>query len=98
MIFVPSLGLSLLGLKWQDASAVIVYLVAMLGIAYVMTLLSTNSLVSVSDRMFYASSDQLAVQRLLSTASGKQAERSSGFSQIIAVPTLIGAHLRDAPE
>lgn len=46
--------------------------------------------VMVSDRMFYASSDQLAVQRLLSTSSYKQAERSYWFSQILTLPTLLG--------
>ncbi len=45
--------------------------------------------VTVSDRMFYASSDQLAVQRLLSTSSYKQAERSYWFSQILTLPTLL---------
>ena len=46
--------------------------------------------VMVSDRMFYASADQLAVQRLLSTSSYKQAERSYWFSQILTLPTLLG--------
>lgn len=45
--------------------------------------------VMVSDRMFYASADQLAVQRLLSTSSYKQAERSYWFSQILTLPTLL---------
>jgi SSS family solute:Na+ symporter len=46
--------------------------------------------VMISDRMFYASADQLAVQRLLSTSSYKQAERSYWFSQILTLPTLLG--------
>lgn len=45
--------------------------------------------VMISDRMFYASSDQLAVQRLLSTSSYKAAERSYWFSQILTLPTLL---------
>jgi SSS family solute:Na+ symporter len=45
--------------------------------------------VMISDRMFYASADQLAVQRLLSTSSYKQAERSYWFSQILTLPTLL---------
>jgi solute:Na+ symporter, SSS family len=45
--------------------------------------------VTVSDRLFYASSDQLAVQRLLSTSSYKQAERSYWFSQLLTLPTLL---------
>jgi len=45
--------------------------------------------VVISDRMFYASADQLAVQRLLSTSSYKQAERSYWFSQILTLPTLL---------
>ncbi len=45
--------------------------------------------VTVSDRLFYASSDQLAVQRLLSTSSYKAAERSYWFSQILTLPTLL---------
>lgn len=45
--------------------------------------------VTVSDRMFYASADQLAVQRLLSTSSYKAAERSYWFSQILTLPTLL---------
>ena len=45
--------------------------------------------VTVSDRMFYASSDQLAVQRLLSTSSYREAERSYWFSQILTLPTLL---------
>jgi SSS family solute:Na+ symporter len=44
--------------------------------------------VTISDRMFYASSDQLAVQRLLSTSTYKAAERSYWFSQILTLPTL----------
>ncbi|MBI4624544.1 MAG: hypothetical protein HY736_15175, partial [Verrucomicrobia bacterium] len=44
--------------------------------------------VTVSDRMFYASSDQLAVQRLLSTSTYKAAERSYWFSQILTLPTV----------
>ncbi|HWL14935.1 MAG TPA: sodium/solute symporter [Opitutus sp.] len=44
--------------------------------------------VTVSDRMFYASSDQLAIQRLLSTSTYKSAERSYWFSQILTLPTL----------
>lgn len=46
--------------------------------------------VMISDRMFYASADQLAVQRLLSTSSYKQAERSYWFSQILTLPILLG--------
>jgi SSS family transporter len=45
--------------------------------------------VTISDRMFYASSDQLAVQRLLSTSSYKQAERSYWFSQLLTMPTML---------
>lgn len=45
--------------------------------------------VTVSDRLFYASSDQLAVQRLLSTSSYKAAERSYWFSQLLTLPTLL---------
>jgi len=45
--------------------------------------------VTVTDRLFYASSDQLAVQRLLSTASYRQAERSYWFSQLLTLPTLL---------
>lgn len=45
--------------------------------------------VTVSDRMFYASSDQLAVQRLLSTSSYRAAERSYWFSQLLTLPTLL---------
>lgn len=45
--------------------------------------------VTISDRLFYASSDQLAVQRLLSTANYKAAERSYWFSQLLTLPTLL---------
>jgi SSS family solute:Na+ symporter len=45
--------------------------------------------VTVSDRMFYASADQLAVQRLLSTSSYRAAERSYWFSQILTLPTVL---------
>lgn len=45
--------------------------------------------VTISDRLFYASSDQLAVQRLLSTSTYKSAERSYWFSQILTLPTLL---------
>ena len=45
--------------------------------------------VTVSDRLFYASADQLAIQRLLSTSNYKSAERSYWFSQILTLPTLL---------
>ncbi|MBL9202274.1 MAG: sodium/solute symporter [Opitutaceae bacterium] len=45
--------------------------------------------VTVSDRMFFASADQLAVQRLLSTSSYRAAERSYWFSQLITLPTML---------
>jgi transporter, SSS family len=44
--------------------------------------------VTVSDRMFYASSDQIAIQRLLSTSTYKAAERSYWFSQLLTLPTI----------
>ncbi len=45
--------------------------------------------VTVSDRLFYASADQLAIQRLLSTSNYKSAEKSYWFSQILTLPTLL---------
>lgn len=57
---------------------------------YVRLSLGVLIFVTLSDRLFYSSADQLSVQRLLSTASYKQAERSMWFSQALTIPVILG--------